>query len=208
MLSVLAFSACGNAKNDYQKISDGIAKQQQSLDDWATQSLNSGNFDDGVAVLKAYSDQGEFTSKLAAQISEKLRKQAEEEYKKGNLAKAYDMAKKIFQGMALQENIGLLAKIAKDYSQKSFENKDYSTTIDAAYMILQLHWDEDAMGLKLAAEFELLKQKITANDLKTAQHYYDDIMDITSLKGNENLAKKYRAETQAYSNKFPNSKFK
>ena len=61
--------------------------------------------------------------------------------------------------------------------------------MESAAKVLELYWDEEAMGMKLAAEFELLKLAIQENDLVQGQKYYDDIMEVTSLKGNENLAK-------------------
>lgn len=208
LLAAFSFTACGNAKDDYKSIADSTKKQQESLDNWAKSTIKSGTFDQKVEVLTEYSNLNQFKSELAAQLSAQLREEVQVEIKKDDKEKAYEMAKKIFKGMALQENIGLLAETANAYSKEALAKKDYLKAIDSSFQVLQLRWDEGAMEVKLAAEYELLKINLEANNIKEAQKYYDDIMDVTSLKGNENLAKKFREDTKKYSDKFPTSKFK
>lgn len=205
--SLSVFTACNNAKEDYKSISEIEKEKRAELDNWAKKALDNGSFDERIEVLTEYTALNDFTNELAVKLSAELRKDAEEEFKNGNLKQAYEMAGKIFTGMALQENIGLLAKTAKVYSKASFESRDYTAAADSAAKVLQLYWDEEAMDMKLAAEFELLKINLE-NNIPEAQKYYDDIMDITGLAGNENLAKKYRDNTKKYSDKFPQSKFK
>ena len=208
IFSSMIFTACGNSKDEYKTVVEAQKEKQAALDNWANEALDKGSFDERIEVLTEYTALGDFTNELAFKLSAELRKDPEAEFKKGNLEKAYELAKKIFTAMALQENVGLLAKIAKPYSKASFDKKDYLKAKEAAAKVLELYWDEEAMGMKLAAEFELLKLAIQENDLVQGQKYYDDIMDVTSLKGNENLAKKYRDNTKKYSDKFPESKFK
>lgn len=210
LFSLAAFSACSNtdkSKEAYKSIAEIEKEKIASLDNWAKEALESGSFDERLEVLTEYTTLNDFTNELAIKLSAELRKDAEAEFEKGNLKEAYELAKKIFTGMALQENVSLLAKTAKAYSKASFEAKDYIAAKESAAKVLELHWDEEAMDMKLAADFELLKANLE-NDIPEAQKYYDDIMDITGLAGNENLAKKYRDNTKKYSDKFPQSKFK
>lgn len=203
ILGTLSLAACSNAKNDYKSITDLTKKQQESLDAWAKTTIDNGTFDQKVEVLTAYTKQKLFKSDLAAKLSSQLRDQEQVEFKKGNIEKAYEMAKKIWTGMALPENTGTLSEVAKSYSKIAFDKKDYQKAIEASMQVLQMHWDEDAMGIKLAAEVELLNAAVASNDLKQAKTYYSDILGITSLKGNEKLAAKYRASAEKYSDKFP-----
>ncbi|MCX6734336.1 MAG: hypothetical protein NTZ25_00305 [Candidatus Peregrinibacteria bacterium] len=203
LLIIQIFAACGNPKADYKSIAESTTKQHEALDTWAKTTLDSGTFDQKVEVITEYTKQELFKSELAAKLSAQLRDQEQVEFKNGNIEKAYEMAKKIFGGMPLPENISILAEVAKSYSKITFDKKDYLKSVEASGQILQLYWNEDAMSMKLAAEYELLKANVSQNNLKDAKPYYDDILSVTALKGNENLAKKYRADTEKFSDKFP-----
>lgn len=203
LLSLGAFSACTNSKDDYKTITEEQNAKLEALNNWAQDVLDSGTFEERIEVLTEYTSINDFTNPLAAKLSESLRKDVQAELDKNNLEVAYEMSKELFKGMALTENIGLMASTAKLFSKSAFDTKEYAKSMEAAGKVLEAHWDEEAMGLKLAAELELLKQAIADDKLEEAKTYYDDIMGVTSLKGNENLAKKYRAEAEKYSNKFP-----
>lgn len=205
LLVMISITACGSSTDTNLP---STSKQEEELNVLAENKLKDGTFDQKVDVLTQYSKLNLFKSDLAAKLSTQLREEVQKEIKEGNKEKSYEMAKKIFKGMALQENIGLLAQTANDYSKVALANKDYDKAIESSFQVLQLRWDEDAMSTKLAAEYELLKINLEQNNLKEAQKYYDDIMDVTSLKGNENLAKKFRENTKKFSDKFPTSKFK
>ena len=210
LFSSTVFTACNNAekaKEDYKTLTKIQDQKLAALESWGNKVLDGGTFDEKIEVLTEYTNLGEFKAEMAFKLSAELRKDAEAEFEKGNLAEAYELAKKIFTGMALPENVGLLVKVAKPYSKASFDKKDYINAKESAAKVLELYWDEEAMGMRLAAEFELLKINLEDN-IPEAQKYYDDIMDVTSLKGNENLAKTYREKTKKYSDKFPQSKFK
>ncbi len=208
LFSLLTFSACSKAKDDYKTITEAENAKKEALNAWAKDVIDGGSFDEGIEVLTEYTNLNDFTNPIAIELSAALRKDAEAEFEKGNLKEAYELAKKIFTAMALTENIGLLDKVAMPYAKASFEAKDYPTVREVASKLLELHWNEPAMDLRMAADFELLKINIEQNNLPEAQKYYDDIMDVTGLTGNENLAKKYRDNTKKYSDKFPDSKFK
>lgn len=207
VLSLTALSGCANAKDEYKTIAEAEQAKLASLSNWANEAIESGSFDERLEVLTEYTTLNDFTNELAFKLSAKLREPAEAEFEKGNLKEAYEMAKKIFTGMALQDNISLLAKTAKAYSKSAFEAKDYAAAAESAGKVAELYWDEEAMDLRLAAEFELLKINLEDN-IPEAQKHYDFIMDITGLAGNEKLAEKYRDNTKKYSDKFPQSKFK
>lgn len=215
LLGVFVFSttilaACGNTNNPQNQYKDLVQKEtekQEALNNWAKSVLDNGTFDERIEVLTEYSNLNDFTNELAFELSASLREDIQAELDKGNLESAYEMSVKLFSGMALQANIDMLAQNARAYAQTSFENKEYQKSMDAAAKILQLYWDEDAMDMKLTAEYELLKQAVESSDLEQGQKYYDDIMDITGLKGNEKLAEKHRANAKQYSDKFPDSKF-
>lgn len=210
ILSVVTLAACNNtdySKNEYKDIVQKETEKQEALSIWAKSALDTGTFDERIEVLTEYNNLNDFTNELAFELSASLREDIQAELDKDNLESAYEMSVKLFSGMALQANIDLLAQNARAYAKTTFENKEYQKSMDSAAKILQLYWDEDAMDMKLTAEFELLKQAVEKNDLKQGQKYYDDIMDITGLKGNENLAAKHRENAKQYSDKFPNSKF-
>jgi len=202
LLSLGAFSACNNPGDDYKTIVEEQKAKLEALNNWAQDVLDSGTFEERIEVLTEYANINDFTNPLAAKLSESLRKDVQAELDKNNLEVAYEMSKELFKGMALTENIGLMASTAKSYAESAFDTKEYAKSMEAAGKVLEAYWDEEAMDLKLAAELELLKQSVADNKLEEAKTYYDNIMDVTSLKGNENLAKKYRAEAEKYSNKF------
>jgi hypothetical protein len=202
LISLGVFSACNNSKDKYKSIVEEQNAKIESLNSWAKDVLNGGSFDERIEVLTEYTNINDFQNPIAADLSASLRKDIQTELDKKNLEVAYEMSKKLFKGMALTENIGLMASTAKEFAKSAFDAKEYQKSMEAAGKVLEAHWDEEAMGLKLGAELELMKQTIADNNIAQAKNYYDDIMNVTSLKGNENLAKTYRAEAEKYSDKF------
>lgn len=197
LISTFALSlfGCGTATNQ----TSSLALDQQAND---LVKQNKG-YQEKIAVLKEMKKAGTQDGKAGTALQQSLRDEVNVKLGLKGYDEAYTIANAVFVAYPSLENGKTLVPAAKIKAQNDLDKKDYHGALRASNEILQILWDEDAMSIKLAAEVELLNISVAQNDLKQSKIYYSDIMNVTSLKGNENLAAKYRASAEKYADKFP-----
>ena len=199
-LSLPVFTACQSAEQN---------AEITSLNDFAQEAIDKKeSFDKRLDIFSKLKDLDQHQSDIAAKLQLTLEDDIKKAIDEKDYAKAFDMSDRLYTVYAMFTTGTLLDQTSKLYATELlFKNKNLEayTTANRA---LTTMWDEAAMDLKLQASFNLMEDYIKENNLPEAQKYYDDIMSVVDLKGNENLAKKYRENTKKYSDKFPDSKYK
>ena len=206
-LSLFAFSACSPAP--IQK-NDGTPKkltqeELKSLTDKANQLLadKKSPFAAKLEIFTKLKDGDQWDSDIAKKLRTSMHEEIQILSSLGDKKKAYDLAESIFKVLSDMTNGKILGELCKDLAKKALSEKNYTDANQYSSRALQLFWDEDAMALKLQADIASMEENINKNNLTEAKKYYAEIMDVTSLKGNEALAAKYRASAEKYADKFP-----